>query len=178
RLTVGRSGRAEARWLLPKICDAGSVGKDAIGAIRVQDDETFVQIAAPLAGRFAAGVEIGPGIAMTRIEGEPPLGGHGGPVRKAPPRERPAYAGKPPRIVEDDAGESPDAPQAARAEPAPEAPRKPRAPRAEGDRKPYAPRAEGDRKPYAPRAAGDRKPYAPRAEGDRKPYAPRAEGDR
>ncbi|HSF65138.1 MAG TPA: DEAD/DEAH box helicase [Paracoccaceae bacterium] len=178
RLTVGRSGRAEARWLLPKICDAGGVAKDAIGAIRVQDDETFVQIAAALAPRFAAGAEIGPGISMTRMEGEPPLGGHGGPVRKAPPaRERPAYAAKPPRIV-DEADEVSVAPETVRAEAAPEAPRKPYAPRAEGDRKPYAPRAEGDRKPYAPRAEGDRKPYAPRAEGDRKPYAPRAEGDR
>ena len=38
-LSVGHTGRAEARWLLPKICDAGSIAKDGIGAIRVREDE-------------------------------------------------------------------------------------------------------------------------------------------
>src|SRR5690606_9104299 len=54
RIGVGHSGRAEARWLLPKICDAGGIAKDGIGAIRVQQEVTFVQIAAPLAERFGA----------------------------------------------------------------------------------------------------------------------------
>jgi ATP-dependent RNA helicase DeaD len=42
RLSVGHSGRAEARWLLPKICETGGISKDGIGAIRVQQDMTFV----------------------------------------------------------------------------------------------------------------------------------------
>ncbi|EYD74239.1 ATP-dependent RNA helicase, DEAD/DEAH box family [Rubellimicrobium mesophilum DSM 19309] len=72
-LPVGRSGRAEARWLLPKICEAGGITKDAIGAIRVQQDETFVQIAAALASRFPEGIEIVPGIVLRRLPGEPVL---------------------------------------------------------------------------------------------------------
>ena len=70
---MGRSGRAEARWLLPKICDAGSIAKDGIGAIRVREDETFVQIAEALASRFGGTVELDKGLTMERIEGEPDL---------------------------------------------------------------------------------------------------------
>ena len=44
-LSVGRNDRAEPRWLLPLLCRAGNLNKDDIGAIRVQDKESFVQIA-------------------------------------------------------------------------------------------------------------------------------------
>lgn len=66
-LPVGRTGRAEARWLLPKICEAGGVTRDAIGAIRVQANETFVQIAAAEARRFGEGFEVVPGLALRRL---------------------------------------------------------------------------------------------------------------
>lgn len=207
-LSVGRSGRAEARWLLPKICDAGGITKDGIGAIRVQEDRTFVQIADKLAGKFGATLELESGVMMERIAGEPDLDRpERAPAKRAPraekaeytPRDKPApraekaeytpradkpaYTPKPSRIVEDDAGFDPMAASYAAPAEAPRlADRKPYA-RTEGAKpaaKPYAKREEGDRKPYAPRAAeGDRKPYAPRAEGA-KPYAPRkaADGDR
>ncbi len=219
KLSVGHTGRAEARWLLPKICETGSISKDGIGAIRVQQDHTLVQIAEPLAGKFGAMVEIEPGLMMERIEGEPSMerperptarptarpnsrpAPTARPERRETPKpvreeqaEKPAYSGKPPRIVEDDAPAwspleaSQSAPAAAPAPreerprkpyaPRDDAPRKPYAPRVEGDRKPYAPRGDAERKPYAPRAEGDRKPYAPRGDAERKPYAPRAEGDR
>ena len=51
----------------------GSIAKDGIGAIRVREDETFVQIAEPLAARFGAQVELDKGLVMERIEGEPDL---------------------------------------------------------------------------------------------------------
>ncbi|WP_428927642.1 DEAD/DEAH box helicase [Marinibacterium sp. SX1] len=44
-LSVGRDDNAEARWLLPLICRAGGLDKEAIGAIRVRQSETFVEIA-------------------------------------------------------------------------------------------------------------------------------------
>lgn len=72
-LSVGHSGRAEARWLLPKVCEAGGITRDGIGAIRVRENETFIQIARPLADRFSAVDEIEAGITMRRIEGEPAL---------------------------------------------------------------------------------------------------------
>ncbi|MAC78475.1 MAG: ATP-dependent RNA helicase [Rhodobacteraceae bacterium] len=43
-LSVGRNDRAEARWLLPLLCRAGNIDKSAIGAIRVQDSETYVEL--------------------------------------------------------------------------------------------------------------------------------------
>lgn len=207
-LSVGRSGRAEARWLLPKICDAGGITKDGIGAIRVQEDRTFVQIADKLAGKFGATLELESGVMMERIAGEPDLDRpERAPAKRAPraeksdyapraekpapraekaqyePRaEKPAYTPKPSRIVEDDSGYDPMAASYSAPAEAPRlADRKPYAKREDGDRKPYAPRAEGAKpaaKPYAKREDADRKPYAPRAEGA-KPYAPRAaDGDR
>ncbi len=104
RVSVGRSGRAEARWLLPKICDAGSIGKDGIGAIRVREDETFVQISEALASRFGGSVELDRGLTMERVEGEPDFDK----PRFAKPerREKPAYMPRPPRVVEDETAEA------------------------------------------------------------------------
>ncbi|OHC57599.1 MAG: DEAD/DEAH box helicase [Rhodobacterales bacterium RIFCSPHIGHO2_02_FULL_62_130] len=197
QLSVGRAGRAEARWLLPKICDAGGITKDGIGAIRVQEDTTFVQIAEGLAGKFGAQLELENGVVMERIQGEPSMDRPERAPRKAPaaraPRaeksydraekptyeraekpvyeraEKPAYVPKPPRVVEDDA--RPAYNPLGNAEAPAEAPK----PRAVAERKPYTKREDGDRKPYAPRAEGY-KSHSPREGGDRKPYAPRAEG--
>jgi ATP-dependent RNA helicase DeaD len=55
-LSVGREARAEARWLLPMLCRAGRVGKDAIGAIRVQPSETLVEIAEASVPEFLAAI--------------------------------------------------------------------------------------------------------------------------
>jgi ATP-dependent RNA helicase DeaD len=41
---IGREGKAEARWLLPMICKAGDITKNEIGAIRIQPNETFIEI--------------------------------------------------------------------------------------------------------------------------------------
>jgi ATP-dependent RNA helicase DeaD len=114
RIGVGRSGRAEARWLLPKICDAGSIAKDGIGAIRVREDETFVQIAEPLAPRFGAEVELDKGLTMTRIAGEPDFDAPRGVPRpeRRERSEKPAYTPKPPRVVEDGATDAPARDQA------------------------------------------------------------------
>lgn len=203
QLSVGRAGRAEARWLLPKICDAGGITKDGIGAIRVQEDITYVQIAENLAGKFGAQLELENGVVMERMAGEPSMDRPERAPRKAPaaraPRaekpayeraEKPAYVPKPSRLVEEAISEGYDPIRGSEAAPA-EAP-KPRAPkpyvkREDGEKKPYAPRAEGA-KPYAKRNDGDRKPYTPRSpmpagakpyakreDGDRKPYAPRGE---
>jgi ATP-dependent RNA helicase DeaD len=206
-LSVGRSGRAEARWLLPKICDAGGITKDAIGAIRVQEDQTFVQIARAVSGKFGDGLELESGVAMTRLEGEPSLDRPERAPRASSPRAlsprassprssgpRPERAPRPSTAREDGAPRPVRAdkpayqPKPARIveEEAAAAPRKPYVKREDAERKPYAPRGEGA-KPYTPRTEGA-KPYAPRAEGakpyakredsDRKPYAPREDGPR
>ncbi len=119
RLSVGHTGRAEARWLLPKVCDAGGVAKDAIGAIRVQQEVTYIQIAETAVARFGAMREIEPGLTMERIEGEPDLGRPEGP--------------RSPRM-----GSRPEAPRAPRREERPqERPQERPAPR---EKAPYQPK--------------------------------------
>ncbi len=111
-LSVGHSGRAEARWLLPKICESGGITRDAIGAIRVREHETHVQIAIAEAPRFGETTEIEPGLTMRRLQGEP------GPERaavKSPGSARPARAPQP----EGTPGSRPAAPVRAAAKPAP-----------------------------------------------------------
>ncbi len=77
-LSVGRDDRAEARWLLPLLCRAGKLEKDAIGAIRVQQSETFVELAEESVPRFLK--VLGPdglleeGVSARRIEGTPEMG--------------------------------------------------------------------------------------------------------
>lgn len=51
-LSVGRNQSAEARWLLPTLCRAGHITKNDVGAIRVQADETFVELTEQAAELF------------------------------------------------------------------------------------------------------------------------------
>ena len=186
RISVGRAGRAEARWLLPKICDAGSIAKDGIGAIRVREDETFVQIAEALASRFGGTVELDKGLTMERIEGEPDLDKPRfvkperaeRPERTERPerREKPAYTPKPPRVVEEGEAEAPGREYT----PKPKPKYEPRA--AASDARPEWKDKRQDDRParpaYAERPAySDRPAYAdraPRPEGtDEAPKKPR-----
>jgi ATP-dependent RNA helicase DeaD len=77
-LSVGRESRAEARWLLPMLCRAGRIGKDAIGAIRVQEAETLVEIAEAAVPGFEATLGAGGvlegGVTARRAEGPPEAG--------------------------------------------------------------------------------------------------------
>ncbi|TKB06560.1 MAG: DEAD/DEAH box helicase [Mesorhizobium sp.] len=76
-LSVGRRQNAEPRWLIPMLCRTGNISKREIGAIKMQPEETFVQIAADWADRFLAA--IGPdrklqgSIAVKRLDGTPDL---------------------------------------------------------------------------------------------------------
>ncbi len=188
-LSVGRAGRAEARWLLPKICDAGGIAKDSIGAIRVQENQTFVQIAAAQAGKFGAGLELESGVQMARLDGEPSLDRpERSPERS--PRSEGGYADKPrskpaakPYAKRDD-GDKPYAAKSYDDKPA----RAPRADKPAYTPKPtrvveddggyaaaYNPLGGSDRAPSeAPAPKPERKPYAKREDGD-KPYAPKAD---
>ena len=44
-LAIGRDQRADVRWLLPMLCNAGGFTKRDIGAIRIQQHETHVELA-------------------------------------------------------------------------------------------------------------------------------------
>jgi ATP-dependent RNA helicase DeaD len=76
-LSIGRRQNAEPRWLIPMLCRTGSISKREIGAIKMQPEETYVQIAADWADRFLAA--IGPdrklqgNILVKRLDGTPDL---------------------------------------------------------------------------------------------------------
>ncbi len=184
-LSVGRAGRAEARWLLPKICDAGGIAKDSIGAIRVQETQTFVQIAAAQAGKFGTGLELESGVQMARLDGEPNLDR---PERA--PRSEGGFADKPrgkptaKPYAKQGEGDKPYAAKSYDDKPA-RAPREgkpaytPKPARVVEDDGGYSaaynPLGGSDHSPAeAPAPKADRKPYAKREEGG-KPYAPKGD---
>ena len=51
-LSIGRAGNAEPRWVLPMLCKSGGLNKSEIGAIRISEDATYVEIAAAGVERF------------------------------------------------------------------------------------------------------------------------------
>ena len=75
-VSLGREQRAEAKWLLPMICRSGDIEGKAIGAIRIRDKDTFVEIADNVFDGFIA--KIGPdrkleaGVTLTVENGPPP----------------------------------------------------------------------------------------------------------
>ncbi|MBU2361126.1 MAG: DbpA RNA binding domain-containing protein, partial [Alphaproteobacteria bacterium] len=88
RVNVGRDQKAEARWLLPMLCKAGDITKKEIGAIRIQSDETFVEIAEAAAAGFMAAV--GPDMVLenqaelSEVDGIPQISDRGArPDKKA-----------------------------------------------------------------------------------------------
>ncbi|MDX2234670.1 MAG: DEAD/DEAH box helicase [Hyphomonadaceae bacterium] len=170
RMNAGRFNNADPRWLIPLICRLGHVTKREIGAIRIFERETMVEIAEPVAGRFMAAlrraddpeVRIEPmDDAMARPAGrsERP------PSRPRPPRSEGRPAWRPEAADENDMID--DNPRDAVRDPA----RKPKREHA----KPFSakPRvhASGMRKPGAPNSgaapAGDGPSKPPRA---RKPF--------
>jgi ATP-dependent RNA helicase DeaD len=97
---VGRRQSAEPRWLIPMLCRTGGITKREIGAIKMQPEESFVQIAADWADRFMTA--IGPdkkmqgNISVKRLEGLPDLTKAGftpppSSDRKPPHRGKPSF---------------------------------------------------------------------------------------
>ncbi|NBZ86597.1 DEAD/DEAH box helicase [Stagnihabitans tardus] len=195
-LNAGHEQRAEARWLLPKICDAGGIAKDGIGAIRVQTARTFVQIAEAVAGRFAAKTELDRDLTMTRVEGEPDLEARPAPraTARAPRPERAVYGERtahgeraartytPRETTEERPAYTPREDRPAKTyEPRADKPAyKPKPSRIveEGEGGTWTPHDTPTLNDAAPRKAYEKKPYekktyTPRTEGE---YKPRSEG--
>lgn len=74
-LSVGRKQNAEPRWLIPMLCRNGNLTKSDIGAIKMQAQETYVEISADQADTFLGA--IGPnktlerGVRVTPLDGVP-----------------------------------------------------------------------------------------------------------
>jgi ATP-dependent RNA helicase DeaD len=71
RLSVGRKDGADPRQLLPMLCRRGKITRDEVGAIRIFDKETKVEIDAEVAERF---YELAKAIDRDKIVIEPVTG--------------------------------------------------------------------------------------------------------
>ena len=95
-LSVGRRQNAEPRWLIPMLCRTANLTKREIGAIRMQPEETFVQIAAGSADAFVEA--IGPqmtvqgNIRVERLDRQPDFSRS---AYRAPRPEKKPHRGKP-----------------------------------------------------------------------------------
>ncbi len=89
----GRKANVETRRLLPMLCKAGNITKDDIGAIRIQFNESFVEIRESSAAGFAAALgkdmTVEGNAKVTRLEKAPDL--------SASPRPAGKFSGKPGR---------------------------------------------------------------------------------
>ncbi|WEX77814.1 DEAD/DEAH box helicase [Sinorhizobium numidicum] len=92
-LSVGRKQNAEPRWLIPMLCRHGKLTKRDIGAIRMQAEETYVELAAEGAERFLSA--IGPNRTLEKGIRVKPLSG--APDFSQARQEKPDFAKKRPR---------------------------------------------------------------------------------
>ncbi|MGB3245476.1 MAG: DEAD/DEAH box helicase, partial [Sulfitobacter sp.] len=170
-VSKGRNDAAEPRTLLPMLCRLGDLTKDDIGAIRVQDSHSFVEILATSAPRFVNA--LGPdmlgedGAKITQLDQAPDLP-RGGPKRGPKPDRGPQSDRKPRKSFND---EGPRKPYKAYDPEAPSASRKPRPQAAEAPSAEYKPR---ENKPYKakPKPKGERPPKSHKTE--RSPMKPGA----
>lgn len=74
-ISVGRKQNAEPRWLIPMLCRNGNLTKREIGAIKMQTDETYVEISAASADTFLHAIgqnkTMERGIRVTPLNGTP-----------------------------------------------------------------------------------------------------------
>jgi ATP-dependent RNA helicase DeaD len=131
-VSVGRRQNAEPRWLIPMLCRNGNITKNEIGAIKMQPEETFVEIAENALDTFLGA--LGPnkalerGITMAQLPGMPDF--------NAAPKDR---APRPPREEGNRKSFGDKKPYGDK--------------KAYGEKKPY-----GDKKPYARKDDGPARP--------------------
>ena len=161
-ISVGRRDNAEPRWVLPMLCRAGNISRTDVGAIRIQETETFVEVLEEKAQAFLKA--LGPGRALEN-------GATLKPLSSPPFGERPARSEPSDRPARTERTERPD-----RAERPARVERTERLPHTEQDERP--PRAERParperaEKPYSARPAAAPYEKKPHRKG---PSAPRAE---
>jgi len=90
-LSVGRAQSAEPRWLIPMLCKAGGLSKRQLGAIRIHQSETHVEIDADSIDAFferiGEGGRLEKSIRVKRLEEAAPAAQHA-PRPKAPVAHR------------------------------------------------------------------------------------------
>ncbi len=107
-LSVGRAKSAEPRWLLPMLCKAGGLSREDVGAIRIEEHESHVEIAPGSVGAFfealGPGGKLEGGISARRLDGGPPAPGPQKPAFRPdrPGGDKPPYKGRPDKRADDE----------------------------------------------------------------------------
>ncbi len=74
-LNLGRKQKAEPRWILPMLCKSGGLDKRDIGAIKISETKTFVEIAQASVERFVTTIgpegKIEKAITARRLDAQP-----------------------------------------------------------------------------------------------------------
>ncbi len=93
RLDIGRKQNADPKWLLPMLCRKGNVTKTDIGAIRIFENETKVEIAGAVAKEFAVNIRKpgGENIKVDRLDGDDGRESATPSRREAPKYDGPKY---------------------------------------------------------------------------------------
>lgn len=85
-LNLGRKQKAEPRWILPMLCKSGGLDRKDIGAIKISETKTFVEIAQAGVERFVTTIgpdgKIEKAVTAHRLDGPPDFGA---------PDSKPAY---------------------------------------------------------------------------------------
>jgi ATP-dependent RNA helicase DeaD len=96
RLDIGRKKNADPKWLLPMLCRKGDITRQDIGAIRIFENETKVEVAHAVASQFSVNMRRpgGDNIRIERLDeaGEvhmPPTGKAGKSKRRDRPEHKP-----------------------------------------------------------------------------------------
>ncbi|MDR6101164.1 ATP-dependent RNA helicase DeaD [Agrobacterium larrymoorei] len=96
-LSVGRKQNAEPRWLIPMLCRFGKLTRQDIGAIRMQQTETYVELAADAVDRFESALgkdmTLEKGIRVKAMEGKPDMTGKSREDTR-PPKAQKKFVGK------------------------------------------------------------------------------------
>ena len=168
-LSLGRKQRAEPRWLLPMLCRNAGIAKDAIGAIRVQYQETFIEIrtvAVPgMKAELGPDLDIEQGARLTELPGVPDFDAS----PKGPPTDpRPRRETRRP----DAPDKKPEASKKPAERPRPSAPRQDESGKKKAEKRPETPDWKKPGKPKQGQAKGqvrsDKKPVGKGAGQDAK----------
>ncbi|HWU00508.1 MAG TPA: helicase-related protein, partial [Terriglobales bacterium] len=101
RISAGRNANADPKWILPMLCRRGKITKQEIGAIRIFDRETIVEISKDAAEGFVAAIAETPDndVRIAPHDGSQPAesGERERKWSKGPRGDRDREDGKPPR---------------------------------------------------------------------------------
>ncbi|RLJ41165.1 ATP-dependent RNA helicase DeaD [Litoreibacter meonggei] len=180
-ISVGRKDNAEPRWLLPAMCRAGDLTKDDIGAIRIQQNASFVEILKTSEEGFLKalgdGMKLEDGAIVTRLDKAPDFTSMPRPEGGKKPYEKKSYDKKPYEKKPYDKKphrDNYDTP------PRPAATEQPKSGKSISDARPegavtgHKSRPAGDKKPYEKK--GD-KPAFDKKPGGKKPFN-KTDGDK